>query len=1395
MGILRNPKTSPHVPPTSSALPPTFDGFDVTGRRNDMEVHEEEYDVTQTDHDDGVRGMVRKWDRHFYGRMDVFWKVMLVGGIVIAGVCGMLWVQFLFIWSFNSKIIFSAILDQNDQWSLDQTYVDFVHKKNDRQTSLTSFYLWNVTNAEQVITIGDKPNVREVGPFGYIKNTYKYSVTFHPPDSHYVTYSQYSYYTPTQNPVDCYHMFFRMDKAVYSSQQVDCPGETCYCRNEEEMVNVINPKFMQVMEKEKPWGIMGLLSQEVFAEYKEVFTTSFVDSLKFSFLPKFMRSVFNFRNQSFSGKTFGDLINKLIASKGESWVIEHFTHSHLDDKIPMEDCEPLKVPNDKSQYCPFGSANFIASFAQTNVMSLTINESRIVLGLDPAWPNASPFKNGEDGILRWINAAVYLELIEETLLDKDVVRQEAEDSFWEISNECETWDGASKEYCYYKVKGICEMMFNMWTWSPYNKAFVNEEWKNAPLNSVKCDTRGNTCAWELDKYNTDDISTEVIADFIDPYRAATWNDLSLYKEENLNNFRDIFDHCKAKADGEPYSCPAMSAYEELATVTYPATLDGTTPDSKKVNYTTATFESMSCSLASWLFRGWGLENEFVNRAVATWFNLRWPSDDDMYGQWTADNLHLLGYSQWGNGIPTKLVYKVPSTNNLKRLGIWRFSKKGTQLNLPEYYARTQKWAYPMMNMTTSQTKVVLDALAEDSVEAYELRSHIMYVGTTAMGNGTSYENGFGDKGDIGFILENAYADFKLPKDHKYYDVSEWMDLSYMSSSKHCATIDNHYEKCQLEIDKFKKFWPARCGIWKTLALDPAFGIQCNDVRIWTNSHPYPKKNGNVIEAFITDVLWEETLRKQLLVCSNPSYVQNPQGYYEADCSYDKGGMFIMAKARDILFEGFTDPLTIKIMNSKFKMLKKGYQIVCNNQVEVSYHYKCGPIYDPQCGDGGFSVIHETEGVLKNMTRNTVDWYLPDIDLGAGFGTIDNPVFAAYSGGLFKDKQLEQNVTTTSRTVESVKAGSISAKANFNETENVKWQKHRNCLRSYMGGPGNIYPNCTVTMETGRDDLKRLGRIVNFHGNDTLHLYNGNTFKVDGNSLLEGDYNNFSPLLWEAFREFNLNYQGRMSGLDYKGNATQKIFIGEEMIQFVIPNIEKWDGKNPTSIRWPMRYRFLDNTTTESLVYALRHEVDKASWDTNRYTNFSINEPERDYFGMPFTVPPGMSSTRAQSGYLTFVGTPHHYGNAEWGGNEWNQLRGMDGDKLRHNFFFDLEPISGEVMRIAKRLQVNIRVERGALLHQIISSQARCPVPNKNSFSELAYGCAMYVPLLWYDDQRIYEQDKTLKFQEEILSYPKVLATMTSGSVAVSVVMGVIAILVWVRQKKRFAEFKTRIFLE
>lgn len=298
-------------------------------------------------------------------------------------------------------------------------------------------------------------------------------------------------------------------------------------------------------------------------------------------------------------------------------------------------------------------------------------------------------------------------------------------------------------------------------------------------------------------------------------------------------------------------------------------------------------------------------------------------------------------------------------------------------------------------------------------------------------------------------------------------------------------------------------------------------------------------------------------------------------------------------------------------------------------MQISYEWQCAAIHDPQCGEAGFSIIHNDGRVLKNLTRNTVDWYNPDIDLGPEFGIIDNPVFAAYTGALWKDSDVNSTYHKTSATAESAKDGSVSASSNFNETENVKWQKKRSCAKRYMNGPSGLYPSCSITMETGREKLKNLGRVQVYYGNSSLVVNSQNEFSVAGNFLNEGAYNNFEPLLWEAFRSYEMQYKNRNVGLKYKGNETLSIFIGDEMIQFEAKNVEEWDGKNPTKLKWPTVYKNPRKQLKNSIeIKLLRYEVDEEAWNFNGNLSYLA---ETDFYGMPINVPKGMSSTRAQSG--------------------------------------------------------------------------------------------------------------------------------------------------------------------
>jgi len=93
-------------------------------------------------------------------------------------VAGLVWTQFLYVWSFEEYIKFEQVIDVGDQWSDDYTYQNFIHRDAAEHSSLFEVYLFNVSSPESMIDEGFKPRVQEVGPYGYIKNHFKYDVHF-----------------------------------------------------------------------------------------------------------------------------------------------------------------------------------------------------------------------------------------------------------------------------------------------------------------------------------------------------------------------------------------------------------------------------------------------------------------------------------------------------------------------------------------------------------------------------------------------------------------------------------------------------------------------------------------------------------------------------------------------------------------------------------------------------------------------------------------------------------------------------------------------------------------------------------------------------------------------------------------------------------------------------------------------------------------------------------------------------------------------------------------------------------------------------------------------------------------------------------------------------------------
>ena len=185
--------------------------------------------------------------------------------------------------------------------------------------------------------------------------------------------------------------------------------------------------------------------------------------MKFTFLADFFEKIYVFRNCNYVGVTYKELMNKMVAEHGETQMVNWFRNNPLADKLGDSTCGVFNVPTDKAAYCPFGSANFIQSFAQSTLAQLTTREARIILGLEPSFPNTTPFGSGEAGMKRWYNTAVYLELIPQGFVGNAELRALALSSYKSLMAECHTWDGeASAVLCEFKVRSGEERKTRVW---------------------------------------------------------------------------------------------------------------------------------------------------------------------------------------------------------------------------------------------------------------------------------------------------------------------------------------------------------------------------------------------------------------------------------------------------------------------------------------------------------------------------------------------------------------------------------------------------------------------------------------------------------------------------------------------------------------------------------------------------------------------------------------------------------------------------------------------------------------------------------------------------------------------------------------------------------------------
>jgi hypothetical protein len=223
----------------------------------------------------------------------------------------------------------------------------------------------------------------------------------------------------------------------------------------------------------------------------------------------------------------------------------------------------------------------------------------------------------------------------------------------------------------------------------------------------------------------------------------------------------------------------------------------------------------------------------------------------------------------------------------------------------------------------------------------------------------------------------------------------------------------------------------------------------------------------------------------------------------------------------------------------------------------------------------------------------------------------------------------------------------------------------------------------------------------------------------------------------------------------------------------------------------LRYVYFRNKSQEVYIRGNRYISTEADWQEARSR---AGDVMRDNLGESYRVPLGMSSSEEVTSFPSFWSTPHHIGNRAWGGTEYIQFQGLLPIEKFHRFFRDVDPITGEAIRSATRLQLNYRIERSALFPNIISSQGRCHVPT-NKFNDNGNGCFSFHPVLWYDDQVVKDEKAARKYHHTFLGIPaKVLKLATVGSF-LSVGLILLGSLAWRHENKREVKFRSKIYID
>jgi hypothetical protein len=1169
----------------------------------------------------------------------------------------------------------------DDFYLCNEKYKEFIFDTPHTDVRLLSFYVFNVTNPLDVIRRGYKPALVETGPYGYYRRTYKYDIYFEDVHSRTVTFKEYTLLEEADDPMACEEMFYRLDRNNLLNGN-PCADGKCQCADPRDTVLSVNPAFLNLIYKEGPHALLALWSIEVYETIKYNMEYLFPEAVKAHLVSKALEEVYQFRFMMQLAKIITPAFESLSASYTPE-QIENMLYSLDGQKEVPATCglAHLGITNCPwSGYDSFYAVRYTLNEGFIKYANVTTADYPSLLPyLDPSNPNS--FLNTTHGLPRWLAVAANLKYIEWTFTKGFTMALAPRilDTFQELISDLTYRTFGDKQTQRHRkgaevyVRSICLWLQRNYIvqYDEIRRELVYEEWR-VGKETVICAPYGEKCLWQFGliggPYNYY-LPKLMLYSIIDRASKVNTNPNNLYFDENGPYFHNSLRFCQEVLypNVSDTYCADIEYTRKDATFYLPAGLASIHDGINQINATAVNanynkkttaqqryFIDFGCNISYTVHKVYREMTDFHDHYVIEYLNLY--KDPDFYHNFTIGLWKELGHAQWGGGFVTYAILNVRSIFNIKRDGMWHFGTVNYYRGLMEYSTWATRSGFPNSWLyDVKDSELLLSTLAERSSEANEFRKRIVYRSTTLIGDGKRYINNVGDVGEVTFIVENSKANFSCTGDKKA--ACDLIQAPIISSSEQCDYIEILlYQVCAKLVTR-RNAWLTECDLFQTSMSSPLQGIQCDHDFVYGNAHPFTKRRGNVLSSMLYS-LTSDIVLKIGLFC--PSY---------ENCEYQWGGFFVTTTAQRMLFEGYSDASALKYLELKHNELDMYFECMdepfdtCGNK---NYH----------CSHGGSTGGGFLMKAHNNSFRMTYGITPHDKYFAPFFEFTDN-------GTMLWQHDMNATVREASRLLHKQVATTQvlnpiwTAYPAWHNTSTDEWQRFLQCSMRMYGGLPDQFNSCDDTHNTGREDFDMIMNLEIFKGNDTVIF-------IDTEAVVNGTaYEQFPAYLWDGFELYPYTWQGQTEGQRFLKMTTPVLYDKKHAVRLPLSQsrLEASDLSQAVSV--PMRTGYSQKIiATDRFVNARRFSQDKETWRPLK----NIGYP-KDPYNMPYKIPIGMTSLERFANFPIFLGTPHNYGNFEFGGDEHQHVTGTDPDEQNQMTFVDYDPVTGKTLRKAIRQQV------------------------------------------------------------------------------------------------------------